>query len=336
MIEYQQLLADATDEIPDLRETSYSGCFHDGQEVLSVVKAMHREVLKALRGNDHTVSDMISITEDMLDTAEERPSAAEVRKRCRKTIQRATELMYPETSRLSSSFLKNPGMRSPSQTPPDKPRSSAHTAGLCIRSLSPIASMSSSQLEHDDTIRKGILTPDRHRPNSVISETSTFRPSMIQYSPSTYFKQDRDNSIEQVVRSDSSASRSSRVVPGDQHDTTPTGHVQDRGGGRSTRESIISSHQNEQMNDTELQQDVVRHTNRDTLQANRQGNESMEHSRQHICRTDRQCVHIKQVFKWIEDQKNNRALPPIIPAHYLNELKDRDQVSALLMYLKSS
>lgn len=86
MTEYHQSLANATDEIPELRGTSYSGCFHNGLKVLPVVKAMHREVSKALGGGDHAISEIISITEDMLGTAEERPSVAEVRKRCLRVV----------------------------------------------------------------------------------------------------------------------------------------------------------------------------------------------------------------------------------------------------------
>lgn len=82
----------ATDEIPKLRQTAYSGCFHDGSNVLQAVFDMHVRVLKERRTNDFIIQEIVPLVERMLKSSESRPTAMDVYQAFQDAIKRAKAL----------------------------------------------------------------------------------------------------------------------------------------------------------------------------------------------------------------------------------------------------
>ncbi|KAH8645079.1 hypothetical protein IG631_02543 [Alternaria alternata] len=76
----------ATEQIGELERTAYSGCFHDGKQVLAAVASMHAEARNNY-GQDFPFMGKLSlIIEDMLSDVSIRPPAHEVRKRLMRVI----------------------------------------------------------------------------------------------------------------------------------------------------------------------------------------------------------------------------------------------------------
>ena len=89
LLRYQKDRSIATSKLPQLRETSHVGCFHNGHKVLPEVRTNHMEIRKRRRRNDHITADVLTIVEDMLDDAEARPSARQARSRFKRALETA-------------------------------------------------------------------------------------------------------------------------------------------------------------------------------------------------------------------------------------------------------
>ena len=95
--EYHRQRVKATDAIPTLRNSGYSGCFHDTTEVLSVVGEMHKQVNERCRAAiDNVVSSVLLIVRGMMkqDPAS-RPDARTVYDNLTQAIDLATPSVHP-------------------------------------------------------------------------------------------------------------------------------------------------------------------------------------------------------------------------------------------------
>lgn len=89
LAEYWRLRIAATELIPELRDSAHSGCFHDGYQVLPAVIDMHKRIRQDCHRNDHIVSDIIVLVEDMLEEVGARPDAVGVYRRSRRALSKS-------------------------------------------------------------------------------------------------------------------------------------------------------------------------------------------------------------------------------------------------------
>lgn len=88
--EYRQLRHDATESIQKMKNTAYSGCFHDGTNVSSAVRIMHDRV----RARRPPIFDLVQIIDDMLEgNHEHRPDAPVVRRRLFTALEAARRVL---------------------------------------------------------------------------------------------------------------------------------------------------------------------------------------------------------------------------------------------------
>jgi serine/threonine protein kinase len=69
-----------TDAIPNFKAAGYSGCFHNGNNVLSSVLDMHDKIRDGRRNNNHIMNNVLPMIEGMLDHAKSRWTAFQVYK----------------------------------------------------------------------------------------------------------------------------------------------------------------------------------------------------------------------------------------------------------------
>jgi hypothetical protein len=93
--EYRRDRVVATDRVERLRSTAYSGCFHDGEKVISTVLTMHNRVREERRRNDFVVHDIVTIIEDMLEEASSRPDAMQIHDRYHKIFRNVQVILEP-------------------------------------------------------------------------------------------------------------------------------------------------------------------------------------------------------------------------------------------------
>jgi serine/threonine protein kinase len=133
VLEYEQKRATATQRIPELHNTAYSGCFHDTVAVLDVVHQTHRLACAQRQSDDHLIEHVVALTSDMLNHALKRPSAIDVYKRSRKILTSVST----SSSRLHCGITSSP--RIERRTPPQIPQElcsinldeNTHSIGLC-------------------------------------------------------------------------------------------------------------------------------------------------------------------------------------------------------------
>ncbi|KAF1948009.1 kinase-like protein [Clathrospora elynae] len=76
---YRIKRAEATNNITALKNTAYSGCFHDGEKFLDAVRHMHDDVIRGRRtGIDNVVDRVVWIIEGMMKHEASRPDALKV------------------------------------------------------------------------------------------------------------------------------------------------------------------------------------------------------------------------------------------------------------------
>jgi len=102
---YRLMRRASTEKIAELRRTAYSGCFHDGERVLSAVKLMHEEVRTSCGDDLPVLSDLALIIEDMLSSDSVRPSAPEVRRRLLRVIRDAVSTRDISTAGFELTIL---------------------------------------------------------------------------------------------------------------------------------------------------------------------------------------------------------------------------------------
>ncbi|KAF2115660.1 hypothetical protein BDV96DRAFT_492255, partial [Lophiotrema nucula] len=118
--DYRVLRTQETDNIPGLRRTAYSGCFHNGSETLGAVGTMHIRIREERRRHDLIIEPVLEIIEYMLEQEAFRPNAAEIQRRIERAIQTARSRLrqgalevndqsFPEAFRISSE-LSSPRM----------------------------------------------------------------------------------------------------------------------------------------------------------------------------------------------------------------------------------
>ncbi|KAI2476234.1 SPS1 Serine-threonine protein kinase [Pyrenophora tritici-repentis] len=106
-IDYHDKRKTATSAVPSIRNTAYSGCFHDGTKVLPVVRTQHREVIHKRRINiDGIMPEVIHTIEKMMGHKDYRPTALAVYEH----ITEALDLARPLEP---TAVTQSPAQRSP-------------------------------------------------------------------------------------------------------------------------------------------------------------------------------------------------------------------------------
>ena len=78
-IDYEEKRTTETSAIQSIRNTGYSGCFHDGTQLLAAVLETHRQAIVKRRTNiDDIIPQVINIIERMMEQKDKRPTALEV------------------------------------------------------------------------------------------------------------------------------------------------------------------------------------------------------------------------------------------------------------------
>jgi hypothetical protein len=100
LLKYRDTRRQATECHPELEQSGYVGCFHDGNHVLTVVAEMHKKAQAASEGNPCTrilIDGMIMLAEDMLGAPGDRISDTIVHRRFKKTLTSALEYVCSQT-----------------------------------------------------------------------------------------------------------------------------------------------------------------------------------------------------------------------------------------------
>lgn len=108
LIKYLEDRRHETAHYPNLEAAGYSGCFHDGENVLKAVDSTLKEIRKTHRTSDPIVDSMIMLVGDLLAGVEElasRPNLVQVYKRCKKMVDNASKPQAPHDSAQSPDRL---------------------------------------------------------------------------------------------------------------------------------------------------------------------------------------------------------------------------------------
>lgn len=95
----------ATDQIPEMRDTAYHGCFHNGAEVLKTVLSTHDEILDSVRIIDKVIPSVVVLVNDMFGEQTSRPNAREVYNRFQRALEQAERLWWMGHSKKDDTDL---------------------------------------------------------------------------------------------------------------------------------------------------------------------------------------------------------------------------------------
>ncbi|KAH9872121.1 hypothetical protein J1614_006383 [Plenodomus biglobosus] len=168
--DYQDQLGHATAEIDGLGNTSYRGCFHNGDSVLQEVTDMHEEVKRACERHDPIIQDLVPIVAKMLGPAKSRPKIAKVRESCQKAVIRATAILQRESSPSSTSSYQHWSPRS-GVGPYDVKATGYLEPGFGLQYTSPALNQSPQLLfgtGWGSTTTKSALVPNQDKDRSTI------------------------------------------------------------------------------------------------------------------------------------------------------------------------
>jgi hypothetical protein len=317
--DYQSLLVAETDRIPELGDTAYSGCFHDGNKMLPMIRTMHTEVLNAKGANDQIISDLVLLIEQMLDVAEARPSADRLRELCNRALERAIAMSTSDQSVFPPSLRITSDPASPPVTPPKVPlKSRRRSEGLRIDGVpfpdSPLSS--GSTMDHNNRNSYMRASPVRSDHDKHLSIDT-----VMSKNPSLSFEDESRVAVHGGASRSSAVSPSSNSAPyhyptysGD-WGSPPQPYVPASNGfiPRSTDsgyQSLVN------VDPVGVQENASRRTNRELIQS-------------HKKQSNRPFASVSQVDAWIEKKKARAVpVPPRpIPEGSLDALDGRDQVS---------
>jgi serine/threonine protein kinase len=159
---YQDSLKITTAQIPEMRDSAYVGCFHDGEKLLEEVHSIHNQVIGACGRSDYIIYELVPIIVDMLEVdPRDRPSAMKTQKKCHQALDRATRMSATEENSFPPAFRN---MDAKLQTPQEVYHPSfEHGLGI-------------------DGATKAPATEGRHDPNidSSYAESSVSRVAELQ------------------------------------------------------------------------------------------------------------------------------------------------------------
>lgn len=309
--EYQSKRAAATDQVPKLRCTAYSGCFHDGEKVLQAVIDMHLRVRQERRRNDYVVHDVVTIIEDMLDEALSRPDAVDVYKRSRKALKTAkawsnSQLEPPSDTSYPPIFRDDSDPFGRRQTPPEIPPEIAGTgAGLGMTGV-PLGALASS-------------------PTSVLSKDFGPQPSPISPSSSNLTSEEKQTDpFDQTPHASYNGSPIAKRHPrpasepflGEDITSLPDATPKANGAGASTWRH---STPNPQRSTHAPSPRPVDSSSRAVVSSSAPGNGTERSKFPHVT--------IEEAWKWIARTKKGSNTTPLEGHEYLKRLASRDQVS---------
>ncbi|KAF2204802.1 kinase-like protein [Delitschia confertaspora ATCC 74209] len=188
LLKYRDLRAAETDQIPQLKAAGYSGCFHNGRQVLQAVFAMHKKLRANHRNSDYIIEPILMMVENMLVSHRTRWTALQVYDFWQQILEKAKEqqqypgvfqtIPYPVAPRIP-----------PPELPPEMEDGDTMRTGISlvkeiqeespseIISLSPITPKNSGRRQstpHRSCDQQGSSNP--HGPNSVIERAYNMPP----------------------------------------------------------------------------------------------------------------------------------------------------------------
>jgi hypothetical protein len=160
LVDYHRRRVEATNAISTLRNTGYSGCFHDTTKVLAVVEEMHREATQCRRANiDNIVGPFLTtVGAMMMQDPLQRPDAWKV---------------YTDLGRAID--LATPRVHDP---PTESPAANHHTRHSMPANITP-NSANGLGLNLDESSMQSRSNIQRHESNPLPDRRSKFsgRPS---------------------------------------------------------------------------------------------------------------------------------------------------------------
>jgi len=135
LIDYHRRRVEATNNVPTLTNTGYSGCFHDTTKVLDVVDEMHTEVIHGRRAHIDSIviSVLLTVGGMMVQDPTKRPDAWKVYEDLTRAVKQATP--RPLASERTSDPY-SPHTYSRHSMPVTSPPSHVAGLGLDINGLS--------------------------------------------------------------------------------------------------------------------------------------------------------------------------------------------------------
>jgi hypothetical protein len=329
---YQDLLVAETDRIPELGNTSYSGCFHDGNKMLSVIRKMHIEVLNAKGANDQIISELVPLVEQMLDAAEARPSADRLRELSNRALDRAMAMSTTDQSVFPRSLRTQPAPASPPVTPPKLPlRSRRRSEGLRIDGVhlpdTPLSSEHTPNHIRSSYTSSSPISAHRNKHISIETVMSDHRSiPMGDENRGTLYGGTRElgsNTASPILPSSNNPRFHSPPSSGDWGGPSqPYAHTSN-GGFHGTDERPISGHQGPTIEyPASIQRNSSHRTNRRSIHSN------IKHSNPPY-------ASISQIDTWINKKKAHTATARPIPEGDLDALDNRDQVKVVAQITKT-
>ena len=153
----------ATSLVPQLRATAYNGCFHDGEKVLKAVTKEHMNVRQQSGKNDHIVSAILTIIEEMLDEESVRPKAHDLYRRFQRALKVAENWTQKHRDDAENSFFHEAFHTSSDQDivraqPPVSPPEESHSFGLGVQ-LSPSTLQSPHSPDAETHMSRNAMSP---------------------------------------------------------------------------------------------------------------------------------------------------------------------------------
>ncbi|KAJ4305089.1 hypothetical protein N0V90_000619 [Kalmusia sp. IMI 367209] len=119
LLQYKKARTAATEAFPELRNTAYSGCFHNGLETLRVIQQTHAQICTKRHRNDSIIESMVELVDAMLVAENRRPSAVDVYRRSRRILTMASDFLGTNDRFMGSAASRFEQRQTPPEQPPD-------------------------------------------------------------------------------------------------------------------------------------------------------------------------------------------------------------------------
>lgn len=314
--DYRNHRTAATDLVPGLRNTAYSGCFHDGEKVLKAVTNMHIQVRKKCRRDDHIVSDIVTIVGEMLGDERDRPKSVGLYRRFRTAL--ATAKACSERERHNADDASFPEAFQTFQDPQvfraQPPELPPTGLGMRMVQVSPQLAYSPEPSMLMDNIK---IPPTS--PTWPLHHTDEKRSPMASSSQSPH----RSVSLPKTVRYPCDSTHSPRPShPNSRHCSWPVSGPTPEGDEGTPVVSSVQSNDVRSPPTIEQASNGYRVDTSTIRQSIQNGKDTRIDQRHEDCPK----TSVGQVLKWIAKKKKNLATKPLRGDPYLGRLHGRDQV----------
>lgn len=149
---YRQLRQEATGQIAGFED---GNCFHDGEQMLDIVRTQHRDLEDCFRSQDAITSAVLAMIEDMLVDANARPNAIQIWTRSQRILQNARDKLEKPAIRDQQTSTAGRERRRPLVEPPEFGAESEFIPDKEGQNMSPYGQGMTS---------KELSTPDKNNP----------------------------------------------------------------------------------------------------------------------------------------------------------------------------